>query len=38
VFAGYLSSKAMGLVSAITPCPLTAKAHRPMTEPGSAQG
>ena len=37
VFAGSLSSKAMGRLSAVTPGPLAAKMHRPMTEPGSAQ-
>jgi short-subunit dehydrogenase len=36
VFAGSLSSKAMGRLSAVTPDTLAAKAHRPMTEPGSA--
>jgi short-subunit dehydrogenase len=38
VFAGSLSSKAMGRLSAVTPGTLAAKAHRPMTEPGSADG
>jgi short-subunit dehydrogenase len=36
VFAGSLTSKAMGRISAVTPGPLAAKMHRPMTEPGSA--
>jgi short-subunit dehydrogenase len=36
VFAGSLSSKAMGRLSAVTPAPLANKMKRPMTEPGSA--
>ena len=38
VFAGSLSSKAMGRLSAITPGTVAAKVKRPMTEPGSAEG
>jgi short-subunit dehydrogenase len=38
VFAGSLSSKAMGRLSAVTPAPLATKLKRPMTEPGSADG
>src|SRR3954451_6474249 len=38
VFAGSLSSKAMGRLSAVTPAPLATKVKRPMTEPGSAEG
>lgn len=38
VFAGSLSSKAMGRLSAVLPDTVAAKAHRPMTEPGSADG
>src|SRR3954466_8714357 len=37
VFAGSLSSKAMGRLSAVTPAPLATKVKRPMTEPGSAE-
>jgi short-subunit dehydrogenase len=37
VFAGSLSSKAMGRLSALTPAPLATKLKRPMTEPGSAE-
>jgi uncharacterized protein len=37
VFAGSLSSKAMGRLSAMTPDPLGAKAARPLAEPGSAE-
>jgi short-subunit dehydrogenase len=36
VFAGSLSSKAMGRLSAITPGNVATKLKRPMTEPGSA--
>ncbi len=36
VFAGSLSSKVMGKLSAVLPDSLAAKAHKPMTEPGSA--
>jgi uncharacterized protein len=38
VFAGSLSSKAMGRLSAVTPAPLATKVKRPITEPGSAEG
>jgi uncharacterized protein len=38
VFAGSLSSKAMGRLSAVTPAPLATKIKRPMTEPGTAEG
>jgi short-subunit dehydrogenase len=38
VFAGSLKSKAMGKLSAVLPDAAAAKAHRPMTEPGSADG
>jgi short-subunit dehydrogenase len=38
VFAGSLSSKAMGRLSAVTPAPLATTMKRPMTEPGSAEG
>jgi uncharacterized protein len=38
VFAGSLSSKAMGRLSAATPDSLATKVKRPMTEPGSAEG
>ena len=38
VFAGSLSSKAMGRLSAVTPAPLANKLKRPMMEPGSAEG
>jgi short-subunit dehydrogenase len=38
VFAGSLSSKAMGRLSAVTPGPVATKLKRPMTEPGSADG
>jgi short-subunit dehydrogenase len=37
VFAGSLSSKAMGRLSAVTPGPLATKVKRPMSKPGSAQ-
>jgi short-subunit dehydrogenase len=37
VFAGSLSSKAMGRLSAITPGNVATKLKRPMTEPGSAE-
>jgi short-subunit dehydrogenase len=37
VFAGSLSSKAMGRMSAVTPGPLAAKMHRPMTDTLSAK-
>jgi uncharacterized protein len=36
VFAGSLTSKAMGRLSAVTPGPLATKTMRPMSEPGSA--
>jgi short-subunit dehydrogenase len=36
VFAGTLTSRAMGKLSAVLPDTVAAKAHRPMTEPGSA--
>jgi short-subunit dehydrogenase len=36
VFAGSLSSKVMGKLSAVLPDSLAGKAHKPMTEPGSA--
>jgi short-subunit dehydrogenase len=36
VFAGSLSSKAMGRLSAVTPGNVATKLKRPMTEPGSA--
>jgi short-subunit dehydrogenase len=36
VFAGSLSSKAMGRLSAVTPANVATKLKRPMTEPGSA--
>jgi short-subunit dehydrogenase len=36
VFAGSLSSKAMGWLSALTPDSLATRVKRPMTEPGSA--
>ena len=36
VFAGSLSTKAMGRLSAVMPGALAATAHRLMTEPGSA--
>jgi short-subunit dehydrogenase len=38
VFAGSLSSKAMGRLSAVTPGNVATKLKRPMTEPGSAEG
>jgi uncharacterized protein len=38
VFAGSLSSKVMGKLSAVLPDSVAGKAHRPMTEPGSAEG
>ena len=38
VFAGSLSSKAMGRLSAVTPDSVATKAKRPMTEPGSGEG
>jgi len=38
VFAGSLSSKVMGKLSAVLPDSLAGKAHRPMTEPGFADG
>jgi short-subunit dehydrogenase len=38
VFAGSLSSKAMGRLSAVTPANVATKLKRPMTEPGSADG
>jgi uncharacterized protein len=38
VFAGSLSSKVMGKASALLPDALAGKAHKPMTEPGSANG
>jgi uncharacterized protein len=38
VFAGSLSSKAMGRLSAVTPGALATKVKKPMTEPGSADG
>lgn len=38
VFAGSVSSKVMGKLSAVLPDSLAGKAHRPMTEPGSAKG
>jgi short-subunit dehydrogenase len=38
VFAGSLSSKAMGRLSAVTPAPVSNKLKRPMTEPGTADG
>jgi hypothetical protein len=37
VFAGSLSSKAMGRLSAVTPGPLVTTVKRPMSKPGSAQ-
>ncbi len=37
VFAGSLSSKAMGRLSAVTPGNVATKLKRPMTEPGSAE-
>jgi short-subunit dehydrogenase len=36
VFAGSLSSKAMGRLSAVTPDAVATKVKKPMTEPGSA--
>jgi short-subunit dehydrogenase len=38
VFAGSLSSKAMGRLSAVTPDSLATTLKRPMTEPGTADG
>jgi short-subunit dehydrogenase len=38
VFAGSMSSKAMGRLSAVTPAPVATKLKRPMSEPGSADG
>jgi uncharacterized protein len=38
VFAGSLSSKVMGRLSAVTPDSVATKAKRPMTEPGSGEG
>jgi short-subunit dehydrogenase len=38
VFAGSLSSKAMGRLSAVTPDSMATAMKRPMTEPGSADG
>ena len=38
VFAGSLSSKAMGRLSAVTPDTLAAKTTKPMAAPGSADG
>jgi uncharacterized protein len=38
VFAGTLKSKAMGKLSAVLPDSVAGKAHKPMTEPGSAEG
>jgi short-subunit dehydrogenase len=37
VFAGSLSSKAMGRLSSVTPDSLATRVKRPMTEPGSAE-
>jgi hypothetical protein len=37
VFAGSLSSRAMGRLTAVTPDSLATTAKRPMTEPGSAE-
>ena len=38
VFAGSLSSKVMGKLSAVLPDSIAGKAHKPMTRPGSAEG
>jgi short-subunit dehydrogenase len=38
VFAGSAKSKVMGKLSAVLPDTVAAKAHKPMTEPGSAEG
>ncbi len=38
VFAGSLTSKAMGRLSALTPDDVATRMKRPMTEPGSADG
>jgi uncharacterized protein len=38
VFAGTMKSKVMGKLSAVLPDSVAGKAHKPMTEPGSAEG
>jgi hypothetical protein len=38
VFAGSLTSKAMGRMSALTPDTVAAKTMKPMAAPGSADG
>jgi hypothetical protein len=38
VFAGSLTSKAMGRLSALTPDTVAAKTMKPMAAPGSADG
>ena len=38
VFAGSLSSKVMGKLSAVLPDSIAGKSHKPMTRPGSAEG
>jgi hypothetical protein len=37
VFAGSMSSKAMGRMSAVTPDSVATRMKRPMTEPGSGE-